>query len=170
MKTCFICNQIQPLDCFYKHPQMGDGHLGKCKTCTKRHTMERTARLSVTSLEWVEKEAARHRLKSKAFRQDGRVTKSPGIAASKAKWINANRCKRSAQLRVNNAVRDGRLLRQPCFCGAKAQAHHDDYSRPLDVVWLCPIHHGERHVEINKERRAVAFAAKSQQPISACTL
>jgi len=27
----------------------------------------------------------------------------------------------------------------------KAEAHHDDYSRPLDVRWLCKRHHEEAH-------------------------
>jgi hypothetical protein len=31
-------------------------------------------------------------------------------------------------------------------CGvANAQAHHDDYTKPLDVRWFCQAHHGEAH-------------------------
>jgi ribosomal protein S27AE len=37
-------------------------------------------------------------------------------------------------------------------CGAKAQAHHDDYKKPLDVRWLCPKHHGEHHRNVRDER------------------
>jgi hypothetical protein len=51
-----------------------------------------------------------------------------------------------ARSAVSNAIRAGRLIRQSCIvCGKKAQAHHDDYSKPLDVIWLCPAHHMERH-------------------------
>lgn len=49
-----------------------------------------------------------------------------------------------ARSAVNHAVRDGRLLRLPCrLCGEeKTEGHHEDYSKPLDVVWLCkPDHH-----------------------------
>jgi ribosomal protein S27AE len=39
------------------------------------------------------------------------------------------------------------LIKQPCeVCGnLKAQAHHDDYSKPLQVRWLCQKHHTEHH-------------------------
>lgn len=54
---------------------------------------------------------------------------------------------------VRNAVAVGDLKRMPCrVCGAKkAEAHHEDYDRPLDVVWLCRAHHKERHVHLRKE-------------------
>lgn len=51
-----------------------------------------------------------------------------------------------AHTMVGNAIRDGRLIRQPCQvlgCDKKAEAHHDDYSKPLDVQWLCFRHHRE---------------------------
>ena len=52
----------------------------------------------------------------------------------------------AARHAVNNAIRDGRLERQLCeVCGKYAHAHHDDYSRPLDVRWLCAVHHKEAH-------------------------
>jgi len=34
-KKCFKCGEILSLDCFYKHLKMSDGHLNKCKSCTK---------------------------------------------------------------------------------------------------------------------------------------
>lgn len=48
---------------------------------------------------------------------------------------------------VANALRTGRLTRRPCeVCGeARAEGHHDDYSKPLDVRWLCRAHHMELH-------------------------
>ena len=48
---------------------------------------------------------------------------------------------------VCRAVRDGRLVKMPCVvCGnSRSFAHHDDYDRVFDVVWLCGIHHKEIH-------------------------
>ena len=40
MKTCFKCNTVRPLMDFYKHPAMADGHLNKCKQCTKNDVSE----------------------------------------------------------------------------------------------------------------------------------
>jgi hypothetical protein len=46
----------------------------------------------------------------------------------------------------NHYLRDNHMNRQPCeICGAKAEAHHDDYTKPLEVRWLCFKHHREWH-------------------------
>lgn len=45
-------------------------------------------------------------------------------------------------------IRKGDLIKLPCeVCGTneKVEAHHDDYSKPLDVRWLCRKHHQEHH-------------------------
>jgi hypothetical protein len=61
------------------------------------------------------------------------------------------RTRRRAAYHVQRALKRGELIRLPCeACGAtyRVQAHHDDYSRTVDVRWLCPKHHHERHREI----------------------
>ena len=47
---------------------------------------------------------------------------------------------------LNHAIREGKIIRKPCtICGNIAEAHHPDYNRPLDVIWLCFRHHREIH-------------------------
>lgn len=54
--------------------------------------------------------------------------------------------KNRARNLLNIAVREGTLTRQPCqACGKKAQAHHEDYSKPLEVIWVCQAHHCALH-------------------------
>jgi len=69
------------------------------------------------------------------------------LRAGSRAYIERNPLKRSAHVLVGNAIRAGKLIRKPCeVCGSEsAQAHHDDYSKPLDVRWLCTIHHAEWH-------------------------
>ncbi len=55
--------------------------------------------------------------------------------------------KRRVQKAVYAAIRNGRLIKQPCVvCGdPNSEAHHPDYSKPLDVIWMCPRHHQRLH-------------------------
>ena len=56
-----------------------------------------------------------------------------------------------AHYTLTNAVRDGRIHRGPCeVCGTtrRVHGHHDDYSKPLDVRWLCVRHHLELHEQL----------------------
>lgn len=64
--------------------------------------------------------------------------------------------KLSARDKVRVAIRNGSLVRKPCeVCGEpRTHAHHEDYSRPLDVRWLCPVHHGLEHRRVFAETAA----------------
>jgi hypothetical protein len=158
MKACFKCHTAKPLEDFYRHPRMADGRLNKCKTCAKKDVDAREKRLFATNPEWTERELARQRAKSSKARSEGKT--SPHTRKALIAWQARNQIKRLAHNRVAKAVAVGKLIKQPCqTCGdVKAQAHHEDYSKPLDVVWLCTTHHSERHVEINKERRQSHFS------------
>lgn len=66
---------------------------------------------------------------------------------AKAKWP----LHEAARAAVHAAVRRGELVRQPCPCGnVKSQAHHHDYSKPLEVEWMCRACHDAEHAEIGR--------------------
>lgn len=59
-KVCFKCDNMKPLSEYYKHKKMGDGLLGKCKSCTVSDS-KKTTELNTSTPEGLEKERARHR-------------------------------------------------------------------------------------------------------------
>lgn len=170
MKTCFKCGTSKPYSEFYKHPAMGDGHFGKCKDCTKLDVANRIEKKK-SDPDWVISEAKRCRIKSNKNWVDGKYISSTEdrrkiLIRHKEKYPE----KTAARNAVSNAVRDGLLHKRPCErCGSfDSEGHHDDYSRPLDVQWLCPKHHAERHVELRDiQRRERALVRQNQlQPCS----
>ena len=139
MKKCFKCGDEKPIRDFYRHPQMGDGHLGKCKECTKRDVRV-------------------HRIVSNGPREYDRRRYRDNVQRRQAA---AARCKNErlvnpleyrARYMVRNAVRDGRLDKPDCcsICRRATQlhGHHEDYTKPLDVMWLCVQCHQGRHANM----------------------
>ena len=81
----------------------------------------------------------------------------PAVPAfpSQAKWREKNPVKRWAHKALESALRRGLLERKPCEvegCGDEnTDAHHDDYSRPMAVRWLCRRHHKAEHARMKCE-------------------
>ena len=60
--------------------------------------------------------------------------------------------RKAARDYLNRLIRQGIVKRLSCeICGSdkNVEAHHDDYERPLEVLWLCRTHHDERHHKTN---------------------
>lgn len=71
-------------------------------------------------------------------------------AEARLRWVNKNPIKVNARVLINKAIKDGTLIKENCeVCGTdeKIEGHHDDYSKPLEVRWLCTQHHNDWHVE-----------------------
>lgn len=136
MKKCFKCGKNKSLSDFHKHSRMKDGHLNKCKDCTCMDVRKNRA-----------KNADYYRAKD-VERYRGTPGRREGIAERSRQWRADNPKKAAAHNAVSKAKAKGTLLERPCeICGSVTHihAHHDDYSRPLDIRWLCPVHHKEWH-------------------------
>lgn len=130
MKRCFKCNKLKSLSCFYKHKMMTDGHVNKCKDCNKKDVRKNREK----NVEYY-----REYDKERGNRQSAEYLQS---------WRKKFPKKYKAQSMVYNAIKSKKLFKEPCeMCNSKksVHAHHDDYSKPLNIRWLCAIHHREWH-------------------------
>lgn len=146
-KKCFKCVTVKPITEFYKHPMMGDGHLGKCKDCTK--TDVRSHRLlNIEKIRAYDRERAKlpHNVASRRERSKLPHMKALQAALNK-EWRQADRRRTKCHNALIRAVRSGFIKKMACvMCGSqKSQAHHPDYDKPLDVMWLCPKCHRKEH-------------------------
>lgn len=137
-KICFKCQIELPLELFYKHSQMKDGHLNKCIKCTKTDVRIHY-RNNVEKISNYDKERGLKQERKEAKAGYYRTYRKKNFQKYKARSI------------LNQAVRDGKLIRQPCVkCqNEKSEGHHEDYSKPLEVIWVCQrCHRKEHHPDI----------------------
>lgn len=86
-----------------------------------------------------------------------RATQSGKVAIKrefeKLKSTEAGRLVIRARSILNQAIKSGKVIRMPCVvCGdPKSQGHHPDYNKPLEVDWLCALHHKQEHERTNNE-------------------
>ncbi|HQW57340.1 MAG TPA: hypothetical protein PK583_00070 [Gammaproteobacteria bacterium] len=114
-KKCTHCKQIKYLCLFPKTRRAKDGYNSWCLDC-KNAIPDKKRKLTAD-----EYRAAR--------------TKERQSIQGKARRY------------IENRVRRGTLAKSPCqICGTlKVQAHHPDYSKPSDIMWLCRSHHMAWH-------------------------
>lgn len=131
-RICPICRAEKPLDNFYVNRTKALGHDYLCKSCRRKKNRERDKQPHriLKSKKWLQSERGKE-LARKRFQED---------------YTN-NKQKYSAQRAIRRLIKLGMITRQPCErCGnGNGCAHHPDYSKPFDVVWLCQSHHAEEH-------------------------
>lgn len=115
MKICTFCKQKKSISEFARANDKKSGHASRCKSCKLALYHSGYSRYPL------------HRNKPKP------PDKRPAF-------------KNHAKNLFQSAVRYGKIKRESCeVCGEMAQGHHEDYSKPYDVIWLCYKHHMERH-------------------------
>lgn len=118
MKTCNRCGETKTLQEFYVNRLCSDGRANPCKDCKRGYQKQHRSE----NLDYY-----REYDRERGFRVYDPV-------------------KTKARRKVNHELAAGRIKKQPCHCGSlDTEAHHHDYSKPLDVVWLCRTHHAELH-------------------------
>lgn len=143
MKRCFKCGVEKPHDQFYRHPQMADGLLGKCKACTKLDVrVDRTTNPRVRAY-------------------DRERAKQPERIARAIQVTRAWRREHPERQRAHNAAQRAGLvapsLCEGCGLSRRLEKHHHDYSKPLLVVWLCKPCHAIADKIRRRIEEAVAF-------------
>lgn len=121
-KACRRCGIAKPPSAFYAHPTSQDRRFSRCIECTRALCVARYQRDPARVKAIVRADHERHPTH------------------------------RTARQQLNAAVSRGRLTK-PADCEDCGRAfpsrlihgHHEDYARPLDVVWLCATCHGQRH-------------------------
>lgn len=130
MIACRKCEEKKPLDGFYPRNKV-------CKECTKKRVADY-------------QKGAGKQIHNKACREYNKSEKGR-IALSKARdnYLESHRSRQRARWSVKRSIKAGKLFRptscQTCGCNCHPDAHHCDYSKPTDVMWLCKSCHVEWH-------------------------
>lgn len=134
MKTCVKCKQALPIDDFPAAKGYRDGHHSYCKPCFTAYKRE-----------WDRRNRDKTKLHREKFSAKVESKVKHSLAASQYRERYPEKIK--ARHLLEYAVKSGRMARLPCqFCGeGRSEAHHEDYSQPLAVVWVCGTCHRERY-------------------------
>jgi len=148
-KKCAKCGETKPLSEFYRNRLSKDGHLNHCKECQDK-----------LSFQWRKKNRKICCFYNKRWRENNPGYLQPrypmtektreSIKKGQLKYRIKYPEKFKAYRELKNAIKEGRIKREPCeICGNKlSEGHHFDYTKPLEVVWLCrKCHRGVHRLE-----------------------
>ena len=160
-RICTVCKVEKPYGEFYKSKKGKDGYAEQCKACRLikgREYYHRRKEVCLAKQErWAERNPDKILKNQRAYYERNREKildklresrKATGYANTKA-YRKRNKQKIESHNYVALAIKFGHLVRpetcDKCKKPCKPQAHHHDYEKPLEVVWLCPKCHGNEH-------------------------
>lgn len=154
-KKCSTCGLDLSLSLFHNKPDCEHGVASICKSCEKKYQQDRLRKKRLDP-QWVLNERKRQREKNQKLRNAGLIRKltTEEMTQQKYRDIARNPEKNAARRKLSDAIRRGRLIPKPCEkCGIlPSEGHHTDYTKPLDVMWLCKRHHVEIHVKEREQK------------------
>lgn len=123
-KKCNKCKLIKSIIEFNKALKRKSGYQNYCRDCFSSYGKTNRIKIRAKKLEWIENNKEKY-------------------LEIHRNWAKKNPEKVRARQLVNTEIKKGNLSRLACeVCGNfLSQAHHYDYSKPLDVWWLCTTHH-----------------------------
>jgi len=130
-RWCNKCQQEKPLEEFGRNRTKPLGYGYTCKACIREYWRKRDKRPEriEKSKRWLHSENGKRHYREYQRQYKERV--------------------RAHQM-IKRLIIKGIIKKEPCIlCGENnSSAHHPDYTKPLEVVWLCQKHHSEKHRRI----------------------
>ena len=138
MKICIVCKTDKDLNEYYSDNIKKDKKKNVCKECYDSQ---------VSQYRKTEKSKKIRKVMSKRY-----------YSSDKGKLKIAEQSKRYNKLNgrcnkiIYNAIKENKILKGICMVckEAKTDAHHENYNKPLEVLWLCRKHHKQLHASMNK--------------------
>jgi hypothetical protein len=150
MKRCSTCREEKERDQFHKDCTAKDGLQTSCKICKNAKCRQKYAE----NPEWAEKRRLKNSLFHKIRRDSIAERKKSYYESDHGKmlhrehsraWKSRNKDKIRAHAAVERALKRG-IIVKPKYCtncasSRRLEAHHQDYTKLLDVTWLCKLCH-----------------------------
>lgn len=147
-KKCTTCTN-KPLSEFSKDASRKDGLQNKCKECDSAYAKTEERKRSMKAYDKSDAGKASH---AKYHAKYSKTESGKAIRAKgNAKYQVANPVKKKAHYLLSYAIESEKIARpticEECPSTKKIEGHHEDYSFPLVVRWLCQICHIAWHKE-----------------------
>jgi len=155
----FLCKKydvsiayMEELKITRKLPELNGGSVSKSGIKHEKrakYTEDNKDQITATSRSYAERNREKINVRSELYREKNRETINARV---RAKYSSFNA---KARTLVSKAIKEGVLIRPAvcprCEVERFVEGHHEDYNKPLDVMWLCRSCHRRHHADLNKK-------------------